>query len=67
MSIYPHMADALTPSDVFAGDAPITKLVEQLDGAFPLYNPKPDDDLAKIMFLAGQRSVVEFIKSTIED
>jgi hypothetical protein len=61
------MADALSPSDVFAGDAPITKLLDKLDGAFPLYNPNPDDSLAKIMFLAGQRSVVEFIKSTIED
>jgi hypothetical protein len=61
------MAEELNPSDVFAGDAPLTKLVDQLDDAFPLYNPSPDDNLAKIMFLAGQRSVVEFIKSTIED
>ena len=61
------MAKELTPADVFEGDAPITKLIENLEQAFPLYNPAPDDSLAKIMYLAGQRSVVDFIRSTIEE
>jgi hypothetical protein len=61
------MAEELTATDVFIGEAPVAKLLGQLEDSFPLYNPTPDDSLAKIMFLAGQRSVVEFIKSTIED
>lgn len=60
------MAD-LSPNDVFAGDSAIEKLVDKLDQAFPLYNPAPDDKIEKIMYLAGQRSVVEFIRSTLED
>jgi hypothetical protein len=36
-------------------------LVEQLDATFPPVNPAPTDDLATIMYRAGQRSVVEWI------
>lgn len=36
-------------------------LVEQLDATFPPVNPAPTDDLAAIMYRAGQRSVVEWI------
>ena len=61
------MANELTPADVFEGGAPITKLVEKLEQAFPLYNPAPDDKIEKIMYLAGQRSVVEFIRSSLDD
>jgi len=57
----------LEVSDVFEGGSTVEKLVEKLDKAFPLYNPAPDDSLAKIMYLAGQRSVVDFIRSTIEE
>lgn len=60
------MAD-LSPNEVFGTDSAIEKLVEKLDQTFPLYNPSPEDELSKIMYLAGQRSVVEFIQSLIED
>ena len=36
-------------------------LIEQLDNIFPPVNPAPTDDLAAIMYRAGQRSVVEWI------
>ena len=57
----------LEVSDVFEGGSNMEKLLDKLDQAFPLYNPAPDDSLAKIMYLAGQRSVVDFIRSTIEE
>jgi len=36
-------------------------LVEQMTNIFPPVNPAPTDDLATIMYRAGQRSVVEWI------
>jgi hypothetical protein len=36
-------------------------LVEQMTTIFPPVNPAPTDDLATIMYRAGQRSVVEWI------
>lgn len=60
------MAD-LSSKDVFTGDLPLERLLEDLELTFPLYNPSPDDSLAKIMYLAGQRSVVEYIQSQLED
>ena len=36
-------------------------VIEQLEQIFPQVNPAPTDDLATIMYRAGQRSVVEWI------
>lgn len=57
----------LNNKDVFDGDRIIAELLEQLEELYPLYNPNPTDSLAKIMYLAGQRSVVEYIHSLKED
>lgn len=57
----------LSTQDVFVGDAPVQKLLEDLQATFPLYNPSPDDSISKIMYLAGQRSVVEYINSRLEE
>lgn len=57
----------LSPKDVFAGDLPLERLLEDLELTFPLYNPSPDDSIGKILYLAGQRSVVEYIKSQLEE
>lgn len=40
------------------GDA----LVDALDRAYPLRNPKQQQDLSEIMYKAGQRSVVEMLR-----
>lgn len=53
--------------DIFVGDNKLLKMIEEVDTMFPLYTPKPDDTHAKIMYMAGQRSVVEYIKSLVED
>jgi hypothetical protein len=57
----------LDSKDVFDGDRVIEELLEKLEELYPLYNPNPSDPLAKIMYLAGQRSVVEYIHSLKED
>jgi hypothetical protein len=57
----------LNTKEVFDGDRIIAELLEQLEELYPLYNPNPSDSLAKIMYLAGQRSVVEYIYSLKED
>jgi hypothetical protein len=59
--------DELEVKDVFDGDRIIAELLEKLEELYPLYNPNPSDNLAKIMYLAGQRSVVDYIHSLKED
>tara|TARA_R100001463_G_scaffold132359_1_gene192986 strand:+ start:15030 stop:15218 length:189 start_codon:yes stop_codon:yes gene_type:complete len=52
----------LTEQDVFTGDAPISKLVDDLEELFPPVNPLPTHDIATIMFRSGQRAVVDYLK-----
>lgn len=56
------MAD-LTEHDVFGIGSPLDSLVEELEAMYPLQNPSPKDDDRVIMYRAGQRSVVEYIKA----
>ena len=42
-------------------------LLEVLEQNFPPITPTPNDSIAKIMYQSGQRSVVEFIISQMED
>jgi hypothetical protein len=42
-------------------------LVALLNENFPPVTPTPNDSIAKIMYQSGQRSVVEFILSQMED
>jgi len=41
----------------------LDELIEELELTFPAYTPNPDDTLAKIMYKAGQRSVVEHLQN----
>jgi len=60
------MAD-LSPDDVFGGETFLTKLCDELDAMYPAKTPGPQEDLAKIMYQAGQRSVVEYILAKSEN
>jgi hypothetical protein len=42
-------------------------LLSLLEQNFPPVTPTPNDSIAKIMYQSGQRSVVEFIISQMED
>ena len=44
----------------------LSSILSQLDETFPPVNPTPTDDLALIMYRAGQRSVVEYILNQME-
>jgi len=47
--------------------APDATLLKELEEFFPPVNPNPDDTLSKIMYKAGQRSVVEWITEKLSD
>lgn len=57
----------LDATDVFHGDSAITKIVEKLNEVYPPLNPGPGDTLETIMYRAGQRQVVEYLQTLIED
>ena len=49
-----------------SGDGPAPQLLEELEYMFPPINPTPAEGLSVIMYRAGQRSVVEYIKEKLE-
>ena len=55
------------PLDQFTGDTQVAKLLSELDINFPPVAPQPKDELSLIMYRAGQRSVVEYIQSLLEN
>ena len=62
MSTSPHMLNLLE-----AKGMELSSMLSQLDATFPPVNPTPTDDHSLIMYRAGQRSVVEWIKSQTEN
>jgi len=60
------MAKELQAEDVFGGDTFLASLSEELDAMYPHLNPSPTDDDRLIMYRAGQRSVVDYIKAKSE-
>ena len=57
----------LNESDVFGTEPALERLVEELDAMYPHLNPSPKDEDRLIMFRAGQRSVVDYIKAKTEN
>ena len=60
MSIYPNMLEPLLGPTV-------ESLSVEMDEKFPPINPHPKEELASIMYKAGQRSVVEWYKERIDN
>jgi hypothetical protein len=42
-------------------------ILEELEQKFPPVNPHPKEELASIMYKAGQRSVVEWIVNRLDE
>jgi len=42
-------------------------IVQELEENFPQVNPHPKEEYGSIMYKAGQRSVVEWIKKRIDE
>jgi hypothetical protein len=51
--------------DVFSKSTTLDALIEELEAMYPHYLPTPKDDQSVIMYRAGQRSVVEYIKAKL--
>lgn len=45
----------------------VERLLEELEDQFPQFLPQPNDPTNLIMYKSGQRSVVEFIQSRINE
>ena len=43
----------------------MSSLLEELEDMYPHYLPTPKDDQSVIMYRAGQRSVVEYLKAKL--
>ena len=43
-----------------------SQIIQQLDETFPPVNPSPHDDIKMIMYKAGQRHVIEWIKQQMQ-
>jgi len=43
-----------------------TAIMSELDSNFPIVNPSPNTSIEQIMYQAGQRSVVDWIKERLE-
>lgn len=52
---------------LFGGDQIVERLVNDLDAVFPTVNPQPTEPVELIMYRAGQRSVVEYLQTLIEN
>ena len=42
-------------------------VLQQLEETFPPVNPGPGDSINTIMYRSGQRSVIEFLKTKLEN
>ena len=60
MSTYPNMLEPLIGPT-------IESLMTEMDEKFPVVNPHPKEELASIMYKAGQRSVIEWYKNRIDN
>jgi hypothetical protein len=45
----------------------VERLLEELEDVFPPLNPTPETSLNQIMYRAGQRDVLEWIKNKLDE
>ena len=60
------MEKPLNAKDIFGNSPPLQNLVDELEDMYPQLNPSPKDDDRTLMYRAGQRSVVEYVKQKLE-
>ena len=60
------MEKPLDAKDIFGNSPPLQTMVDELEDMYPQLNPSPKDDDRTIMYRAGQRSVVEYVKQKLE-
>jgi hypothetical protein len=57
----------LTEQDVFGTEPALERLGKELEDLYPLVTPSPNDSIEQIMYRSGQRSVVDYILSKMEE
>ena len=60
MSTYPNTLEPLLGPNV-------TSLLLEMEDKFPPFIPHPKEELASIMYKAGQRSVIEWYQNRIDE
>tara|TARA_R100001594_G_scaffold55940_1_gene89674 strand:+ start:113 stop:298 length:186 start_codon:yes stop_codon:yes gene_type:complete len=60
MSTYPNTLEPLL------GPTP-QSLLQEMEDKFPLVNPHPKEEVASIMYKAGQHSVLEWYRDRIKE
>ena len=60
MSIYPNTLEPVLGPNV-------NSILQEMEDKFPPVNPHPKEELPAIMYKAGQRSVVEWMRNRLED
>ena len=45
----------------------VERLLEELEDVFPPLNPTPETSINQIMYRAGQRDVLEWIKNKLDE
>ena len=59
------MSTSLSTLELFGMEA--KAVLQQLEETFPPVNPGPGDSISTIMYRSGQRSVIEFLKTKLEN
>ena len=49
------------------GDGPLKGLIDELEAMYPRVDPQPTDDWSRVLYRSGQHSVVQYLKSKLED
>ena len=60
MSISPNTLESILGPN-------LESILQELEEKFPPINPHPKEDIGAIMYKAGQRSVVEWIKDRVSN
>ena len=60
MSTYPNMLEPVLGPN-------IESILLELEENFPPVNPHPKEEIGSIMYKAGQRSVVEWMRNRLEE
>ena len=45
----------------------VRAVMSEMESTFPPVTPSPDDTIEKIMYRSGQRSVVEWLKTKLDE
>ena len=57
----------LSKETVFGTGSPLASLIEELEAMYPRVDPQPSDDWARVLYRSGQHSVIQYLKTKLEE